>query len=142
MVCDTDMLEPRQAEACRELCRQPTSLLTTFFSRANIARLQADIREQIRVRLGYAIEQQSEDVLWQVMVRVYEWYSNMSDVHVPAQVAALNSEVLKVVLPNIAVNIKQDLNYRKTMAGPSTPLPLPQITSQKGTQTIPTFRGF
>lgn len=142
MVCDTDMLEPRQADACKELCRQPTLLLAAFFSRANIARLQRDIKEQIGRRMGYGIEDQSEDVLWQVMVRVYEWYSTMSDLRIPEQIDALNSEVLKVVLPNIAVNIKQDLHYKRTLAGPSTQLPLPQISSRKGTQTMPTFRGF
>ncbi len=140
--CDMSRLEPRQSEACKSLHRQPIALSNAFFSRANIAGLQSSIKQQIRQRIGYAISDQSEDVLVQVMVKVYEWYSLLSDDNIQAQVRSLNKKVLDVVLPDIAVNIKQEVYYNKMMSGDTPPLPLPEITSQKGTQTVPTFRGF
>ena len=140
--CDISRLEPRQAEACRSLHRQPIALSNAFFSKTNIAYLQSSIKRQIVQRLGYMISDQSEDTLFQVMVKTYEWYSMLSDYNIQAQVLSLNKKVLGITLPNIATNIKQELYYKKMMSGDIPVLPLPEVTSQKGTQIVPTFRGF
>lgn len=122
--------------------REPIPLSNAFFAVSNVSALQTEIRQRIKQRLGYIIGNQSEEVLFQVMVGVYREYAACLQYDVAGQVRSLNKVVISKVLPTIAVNIKQRLNYLKDMSGAPTALPLPEITSNKGTQTVPTFQGF
>lgn len=135
-------LEPTQVDACRAMNRCPIALSNAFFCRANITRIQRLIQQQIAAKMGYAISDQSEPALVNIMRNTYLQYSTFSDDNVTAEIAYLNDVVTKLVLPDIASSIKAYIAYVKDASSLPEPAPLPAVVSVKGTKSLPAFQGF
>lgn len=132
-------LEPEQVDVCRLLKKCPTPLIKAFFSRHNVQVIQDILRHQIWLKMQYRIGNQSEKVLRDVMLTVYEWNSTDPPSHVQAQVNTLNEMVVAKCLPEVASSIKAYIAYMKDASSLPTQLPLPINNSIKGTKTLSTY---
>lgn len=114
---------------------QRTPLNMAFFSRANVDRIQADIRCVIRRKLGYGISRQSDDQLLIVMRAVYMQDGDQSPPDPRAELERLNGIVVAQCAPIIASNIKQFLGYLEDASRIPAPLERGINTSIKGSNT-------
>lgn len=119
---------------------QRTPLNMAFFSRANVDRIQADIRCVIQRKLGYGISRQSDDQLLIVMRAVYmqdgEAERTVGGPPDPrAELSRLNGIVVAQCAPIIASNIKQFLGYLEDASRIPAPLERGINTSIKGSNT-------
>lgn len=114
---------------------QRTPLNMAFFSRANVDRIQADIRCVIQKKLGYGISRQSDDQLLIVMRAVYMQDGDQSPPDPRAELSRLNGIVVAQCAPIIASNIKQFLGYLEDASRIPAPLERGINTSIKGSNT-------
>jgi len=114
---------------------QRTPLNMAFFSRANVDRVQADIRCVIQNKLGYGISRQSDDQLLIVMRAVYMQDGDQSPPDSRAELVRLNGIVVAQCAPIIASNIKQFLGYLEDASRIPAPLERGINTSIKGSNT-------
>lgn len=119
---------------------QPTELSRLFFSTRNIDRLQKRLGMEIRNRMGYSIDRQSDEQLLIVMRYVYMQSSRneggMAEVH------RLNELVLREIVPQVGAGVAQFMAYLKDASTLPTPMPRGMATSVRGTKTTELFKGF
>lgn len=114
---------------------QRTPLNMAFFSRANVDRIQSDLRCVIRKKLGYGISRQSDDQLLIVMRAVYMQDGDQSPSDPRTELQRLNGIVVAQCAPIVASNIKQFLGYLEDASRIPAPLERGINTSIKGSNT-------
>lgn len=138
-------LESQTTGLLRSIREIPTSLNLTFFSQANVDRVQALLRDAIRERTGYGIDRQNDEAVLTVLRNVYVRAStrdSSSEQAVRAEVERLNGLVLRELVPVVGSALRQYLGYIKDASTLQEPLPRGQSTSIRGENTTFTlFRG-
>ena len=114
---------------------QRTPLNMAFFSRANVDRVQSDLRCVIQKKLGYGISRQSDDQLLIVMRAVYMQDGDQSPSDPRTELERLNGIVVAQCAPIVASNIKQFLGYLEDASRIPAPLERGINTSIKGSNT-------
>lgn len=117
---------------------QRTPLSDAFFAGANVERLQAALREEVRARTGYAIDRQSDEQL--LIVMRYVFVQSARHQGGDAEVRRLNGLVLREVVPQVGAGLAQYLAYLRDASTLPAPIPRGQATSVKGTKPNQLFR--
>lgn len=114
------------------LNQTPNPLNSTFFSGANIDRIQRTIRQNIKDSTGYAIDNQKKDDLITIMRAVY--INNFIDAYnnIPQQIQLMNERVVNTCVPQIYTGLSQYIGYVKDINTNPVPLDLPKNESIYG----------
>jgi len=124
----------------RSLHQVPTPLIRAFFGAANVDALQAELARSIRQQTGYAIDRQDDAALVAVMTSKYIEQADFEPRDVRAEVARLDTLVLREVVPAVASAMQQFKSYVRDASSLPTPLARSVQTSVKGTKTAVLFR--
>lgn len=119
---------------------QMTPLNRAFFSKKNLDRIQARLRQVIQQKLGYGISRQSDDQLLIIMRAVYMQHGDHLPDSVGAELARLNDIVVAESAPIIAANVRAYLVYLEDASRIPPPLERSVNTSIKGTRTLEMYK--
>lgn len=111
----------------------PTPLARRFFSRRNIDWLQRELASYVLRRTGVRIGRQSDEQL--VIMMRYVYRQSGRNVGGAAEVARLNTLVLREAVPQVGSGIEQHLMYLHDASQLAVPLPRGQATTVKGLRT-------
>lgn len=109
-----------------------------FFSQQNVDRLQRRLQLEIRKRMGYSIDRQSDDQL--VIVMRYVYMQSGANEGGMDEVQRLNELVLAEIVPQVGAGLAQFVAYLKDASTLPTPIPRGTATSIKGSKTTELFR--
>lgn len=112
----------------------------TFFSRENLAKIQATIKHEVYTRSGpkkYVIDDQDVDELKIIMRALYLQYSKNNDFNIQGQVNDLNKMVVDWCVPRILSEIDQYMFYLNDISHMPVPLAQPMSMSGAGTRSLP-----
>lgn len=127
------------ADIIKSLHRAPDPLSSAFFSAANIARIQGDLRTIILHKTGFTIGNQSNESLVTIMRAMYALHATQNS-SVDAEVRRLNAIVLAEIAPMVGTGISQYLGYLHDASTLAVPMERPQNMSIKGRNTMGLFR--
>lgn len=115
-----------------------TNVSTAFFSKNNIDEIQNKIIKEVYNRSDdkYIISKQSEQELLVIMRSYYLQYSKNLPTNINTQINELNKMVINWSVDEILTNIKQYINYKKSVSALPMPLERAQLPSQKGTKSL------
>jgi hypothetical protein len=115
-----------------------TNVSTAFFSKNNIDEIQNNIIKEVYNRSDdkYIISKQSEQELLVIMRSYYLQYSKNLPTNINTQINELNKMVINWSVDEILTNIKQYINYKKSVSALPMPLERAQLPSQKGTKSL------
>jgi hypothetical protein len=119
---------------------ESTPLSESFFSAANIERIQILIRKAVYDRSGekkYVVDKQSVDELKIIMRAMYYQYARNLPSGVAAQVDDLNKKVVDWSAPHILSAVDHYYYYLKDISTLPVPLAQPQSLSSAGTKSMP-----
>lgn len=126
----------------QQLQNSSNKLISFFFSDRNVQFLQNKIKEHVFETLNVLVSDQNELELFKVMQFVYANYL-VSDYDCVEgsktfieEISYWNSEVLKIVYPNIISNIESYQGYAKFVTDGVQPMNYPVNTSIKGSKTL------
>ena len=116
----------------------PSALAMLFFSKANLDRIQTELRYQVWLQSGkkYVIDKQSDIELEVIMRSIYLQFSLNQDKDFKEQITYLNKLVLDYCVPNVLSEVEQYLGYLDNVQKLPNPLPLPENLSSAGTKTL------
>jgi hypothetical protein len=118
---------------------QSTEVSRAFFGRPNIDGLQRRLVHEIRKRMGYTIDKQSEEQL--LIVMRYVFIQSGRHEGGAREVARLNDIVMEEIVPQVGAGLAQYLGYLRDASTMYTPIPRAQATSIKGTKSLEVFKG-
>lgn len=127
--------------ALRAIHQVSSPLNTAFFSRANMDRLQTEMRETVRRNTGQVIGRQSDTELLTIMRYVYMDNANEDPRDVNAEMSRLNALVLAQAVPIVTTGVLQYVAYVKELNSPWEPPPRGVNASIKGMKTDQLFTG-
>ena len=109
-----------------------------FFSKQNIDIIQTGIINSVfNVSEGeFLINKQSEQELKIIMRSIYLQYSKNLDYNIKEQILELNTIVIRWCVDDIVKNIKQYIEYKKSVSTLPLPMEHAVLPSQKGTKTL------
>ena len=115
-----------------------TNVSTAFFSKNNIDEIQNNIIKEVYNRSDdkYIISKQSEQELLVIMRSYYLQFSKNLPTNINTQINELNKMVINWSVDEILTNIKQYINYKKSVSALPMPLERAQLPSQKGTKSL------
>ena len=115
-----------------------TNVSTAFFSKNNIDEIQNNIIKEVYNRSDdkYIISKQSEQELLVIMRSYYLQYSKNLPTNINTQINELNKMVINWSVDEILTNIKQYINYKKSVSALPMPLERAQLPWQKGTKSL------
>jgi len=115
-----------------------TNVSTAFFSKNNIDEIQNNIIKEVynRSEDKYIISRQSEQELLVIMRSYYLQFSKNLPTNINTQINELNNMVINWSVDEILTNIKQYINYKKSVSALPMPLERAQLPSQKGTKSL------
>lgn len=119
---------------------ESTPLSESFFSAANVERIQQLIRKTVFDRSqpkGYVIDDQSVDELKIIMRAMYYQYARNLPKDIGSQVADLNQKVVDWSAPHILSAVDHYMYYLKDISHLPVPLQQPQSLSSAGTRSLP-----
>jgi len=127
----------------RVVHQEANPLNRAFFSRQNVGRIQATLRDTIRAKTGFTIDRQSSDDIAVIMQNQYLlWAGNLQGANdVIAQVNFMNQKVLEILLPMVASGVKQYMAYLRDASTLPTPIDRPENVSIAGSKTLSMFQG-
>ena len=113
-------------------------LTELYFSKENIDIIQEGIINSVYNKSDgyYSISRQSDNELIIVMRSIYFQYGKNLNFNINEQIKELNTLVIRWCVDEIITNIKQYLEYKKTVSTLPVPLERAQLPSQKGTKTL------
>ena len=116
----------------------PSALGMLFFSKANIDRIQTELRYQVWLQSGkkHVVGKQSAIELEVIMRAIYLQFSLNQDKNFKQQINYLNKLVLDYCVPNVLSEVEQYLGYLDNVQKLPNPLPLPENLSSAGTKTL------
>lgn len=115
---------------------QPTELITSFFSDANIQTVQKKLRNEVKKRTNLSIDNQSCDEIYQVMLYVFRTYGRNVQIRVSQEVTYLNDIVIHTLTPDVVSNVLQYVNYIKDISQQPIPMDHGRSTSIKGENSL------
>jgi hypothetical protein len=109
-----------------------------FFSEENIKIVQTGIINSVfNISEGqYLISNQSEQELKIIMRSMYFQYGKNLDYNIIEQIKELNTLVIRWSVNEIIKNIKQYIEYKKSISTLPMPMERAVLPSQKGTKTL------
>lgn len=109
-----------------------------YFSKENVDIIQEGIINSVYNNSDgkYIISRQSDNELIIVMRSIYFQYGKNLNFNVNEQIKELNTKVIRWCVNEIINNIKQYLEYKKSVSTLPVPLEHAQLSSQKGTKTL------
>ena len=115
-----------------------TNVSVGFFSKDNIKELQKTIINEVYNRSdeNFIISNQSEQELLVIMRSYYLQYSKNLPTNIYNQIQELNKMVIDWAVAEILTNIRQYMNYKKSVSALPMPLERAQLPSQKGTKNL------
>ncbi len=119
---------------------ESTPLSQSFFSSANMERLQSLIRKGVYDRSqpkGYVIDNQSADELKIIMRAIYYQYARNLPKDIAGQVADLNQKVVDWSVPHILSAVDHYYYYLNDISHMPVPLSHPKSLSSAGTKSLP-----
>jgi len=127
--------------ALRGMQMESTPVSLTFFSDANVKRIQKQLKKEIfRLSNGtFRLDtDQDADDLMIVMRAVFFDNGQNLPTHVVRQVKKLNRETIKYIIPDMLTNIKQQYDYIKEITQPRQIMPQP-LNVNRTNRTLPSF---
>lgn len=119
---------------------QKDQVSSAFFTPANVARIQAEIKRGVYLRSGpkkYVIDDQDVDEIKIIMRALYLQYSKNNDYNIQGQVNDLNQMVVDWAVPRILSEIDQHLYFLNDISHMPVPLAQPMSMSGAGTRSLP-----
>jgi len=115
-----------------------TCLSELFFSNENVEILQQGIRNSVfNISEGqFKIGNQCERELKIIMRSYYLQYGKNLDYNILEQIKELNTMVIRWSVDEIIKNIKQYIEYKKSVSTLPLPMERAVLPSQKGTKTL------
>jgi hypothetical protein len=115
-----------------------TNVSVSFFSKDNIKLLQKTIINEVYNRSDekFIITNQSEQELLVIMRSYYLQFAKNLPTNVYSQIQELNKMVIDWAVAEILTNIRQYMNYKKSVSALPMPLERAQLPSQKGTKNL------
>lgn len=115
-----------------------TNISTIFFSKDNIKHLQKRIIYEVYNQSDekFIISNQSEQELLVIMRSYYLQYCKNMPNNIDNQKQELNKMVIDWAVAEILTNIRQYMNYKKSVSALPMPLERAQLPSQKGTKNL------
>jgi len=115
-----------------------TSVSETFFSKDNINLIQEGIINTVynRSNGSYEIGKQSDQELNIIMRSIYLQEGKNLNYDIKTQVRQLNTQVIKWCVDEIIKNIKQYIEYKKSVSTLPMPMEHSLLLSQKGTKSL------
>jgi len=115
-----------------------TNVSTIFFSKDNIKQLQKKIINEVynQSEENFIISNQSEQELLVIMRSYYLQYCKNMPNNINNQIQELNKMVIDWAVAEILTNIRQYMNYKKSVSALPMPLERAQLPSQKGTKNL------
>ncbi len=115
-----------------------TSVSETFFSKENINLIQEGIINTVFNRSNgiYEIGKQSDQELNIIMRSIYLQEGKNLNYDIKTQVRELNTQVIKWCVDEIIKNIKQYMEYKKSVSTLPMPMEHSLLLSQKGTKSL------
>lgn len=111
---------------------------TTFFSKKNIKIIQQKIKDKIKEKTNgkiiLTVDQDELDlniIMNKIYYKALEQNINSID--------KLNNIVVKSIVPEMIINIKQSLNYKETIDKNTKPLPRPINVNRVSKKTLPSI---
>jgi hypothetical protein len=113
-------------------------LTELYFSKENINIIQEGIINSVYNKSDgkYTISRQSDNELIIVMRSIYFQHGKNLNYNINEQIKELNTLVIRWCVDEIITNIKQYLEYKKSVSTLPVPLEHAQLPSQKGTKTL------
>jgi hypothetical protein len=113
-------------------------LTELYFSKENIDIIQEGIINSVYNKSDgkYTISRQSDNELIIVMRSIYFQYGKNLNFNINEQIKELNTLVIRWCVDEIISNVKQYLEYKKSVSTLPVPLEHAQLSSQKGTKTL------
>jgi hypothetical protein len=113
-------------------------LTELYFSKENIDIIQEGIINSVYNKSDgkYNISRQSDNELIIVMRSIYFQYGKNLNFNINEQIKELNTLVIRWCVDEIISNVKQYLEYKKSVSTLPVPLEHAQLSSQKGTKTL------
>lgn len=118
---------------------ESTPVSSSFFSAANVERIQQLIRKGVfdRSTNGYVIDNQSTDELKIIMRAIYYQYGRNMPKDIAAQVNDLNVKVVDWSVPHVLSAVDHYFYYLKDISNLPVPMAQPQHLSRAGTKSLP-----
>ncbi len=115
-----------------------TCVSETFFSKENINLIQEGIINTVFNRSNglYEISKQSDQELNIIMRSIYLQEGKNLNYDIKTQVRELNTQVIKWCVDEIIKNIKQYMEYKKSVSTLPMPMEHSLLLSQKGTKSL------
>lgn len=115
-----------------------TCVSETFFSKENINLIQEGIINTVFNRSNglYEIGKQSDQELNIIMRSIYLQEGKNLNYDIKTQVRELNTQVIKWCVDEIIKNIKQYMEYKKSVSTLPMPMEHSLLLSQKGTKSL------
>jgi hypothetical protein len=109
-----------------------------YFSKENINIIQEGIINSVYNKSNgkYNISRQSDNELIIVMRSIYFQHGKNLNFNINEQIKELNTLVIQWCVDEIISNVKQYLEYKKTVSTLPLPLERAQLPSQKGSKTL------
>jgi hypothetical protein len=126
--------------AMKEYKACPSKVANSFFSVTNIKLIQQQLKDEVLKRsYGKFILHNDQNVqsLLLGMMGIFKLYSKNLPIKIKKQVAVLNKRTIQFIAPDIVVNIKQDIEYRRHINNPIKPIHDPINTNTAGRKTLP-----
>lgn len=115
-----------------------TGVSETFFSKENIDIIQEGIINTVynRSNGSYEIGKQSDQELNIIMRSIYLQEGKNLNYDIMTQVRELNTKVIKWCVDEVIKNIKQYIEYKRSVSTLPMPMEHSLLLSQKGTKTL------
>lgn len=115
----------------------PTRVSLAFFSDVNVGYLSRRLQHEFRDRTGIVIDRQRAEDLLTVMRYVYVSRArNVEEGYEVEQLAELNTQVIRTLLPQIATSVEQHLHYLRDASVLPTPMERGIATTVKGENPV------
>ena len=141
LVLNTTQLAGNLKESVRasmNACDSP--LLDSFFSSANIERIQTQLRVIVREKTGYTVDRQDVNQLVIIMRGMFVMYANPNPQNIDVETRRLNAYVLAEIVPMVGTGLSQYLGYVRDASQMHVPLERPKNMSIKGHNTFELFK--
>jgi subtilisin-like proprotein convertase family protein len=115
---------------------QPTPLVASYFSDANIQVIQKKLKNVVKKHTNLTIDNQSCEQLYQVMLYVYRMFGKNVTQNVSIEVNYLNDIVINEISPSVISNVLQYINYIKDISKPPQIMPHGKATTVKGDNSL------
>ena len=141
LVLNTTQLAGNLKESVRasmNVCDSP--LLDSFFSSANIERIQTQLRVIVREKTGYTVDRQDVNQLVIIMRGMFVMYANPNPQNIDVETRRLNAYVLAEIVPMVGTGLSQYLGYVRDASQMHVPLERPKNMSIKGHNTFELFK--